>query len=433
MLRRTAVVAVVAAAIAIPITAPEPAPGSAPMVIAIARADCPPDCGPVGGGSPSGPPGGGTEFVPPSMPAMPSYEPGRGQPPFDQNNGISIYNSAAPQPSQAAQPSQAPIQNQDGTYNRAANGEQQPVNYNNAPNNQQLNNDWRRLNEQLNNQRAPGEQQPESTDQADPSSQSDQRNAEDSDEGDPDRCGADIDGCQYARQFCVSPNGLAHPYHLSFNNYPVRAKVNGVEVPALARIDVLFIYNAELGTVSATGTVVTTTGATGFVRFAHEDPTYIGPTLRARPGEVLHAPIQIYGDVEGEIDRLVEICDRFDNGTFAGSNGYGGYAEAKGIAEYAERFPQNKPLTTQKRRASFSSAPGAAISSARYYDGLARKPDGTYEGIEVKSNTADLDTRQKSFDAAVSPENPAFATITVDGVEKLITITSTALINVTYP
>lgn len=153
LLRRTAsagiVIAVVAAAIAVPVTAPEPTADSAPMVIAIARADCPPDCGPGGGGTPSGPPGGGTEFVPPSMPAMPSYEPGRGQPPLDQNNGISIYNSAAPQPSQAAQPSQAPIQNQDGTYNRAANGEQQPINHN-APNNQQLNSDWQKLSDQLN-------------------------------------------------------------------------------------------------------------------------------------------------------------------------------------------------------------------------------------------------------------------------------------------
>ncbi|WP_236737565.1 hypothetical protein [Mycobacteroides franklinii] len=90
---------------------------------------------------------------------MPSYDPGRGQPPLDQNNGISIYNSAAPQPSQAAQPSQAPVQNQDGSYSRAANGEQQPVNHN-APNNQQLNNNWQRLSDQLNSQpqEQPGQQ-----------------------------------------------------------------------------------------------------------------------------------------------------------------------------------------------------------------------------------------------------------------------------------
>lgn len=172
LLRRTAsaaaVVAVVAAAIAAPITAPEPTSGSAPMVIAIARADCPPDCGGnPGGGTPSGPPGGGTEFVPPSMPAMPSYEPGRGQPPMDQNNGISIYNSAAPQPSQAALPSQAPVQNQDGSYNRAANGEQQPINYKQAPDNQGINNDWQRLSDQLNN--SPGQNEPNQ-----PSNESDQ-------------------------------------------------------------------------------------------------------------------------------------------------------------------------------------------------------------------------------------------------------------------
>lgn len=148
-----AIVAVVAAAIGVPVMSPEPISGTGP-VLAIARADCPPDCGggPGNGGTPSGPPGGGTEFVPPSVPAMPSYDPVRGQPPLDQSNGISIYNSAAPQPSQAAPPSQQPVQNQDGTYNRAANGEQQPINYNNAPNNQGIDQDWQNLSNRLNQQ-----------------------------------------------------------------------------------------------------------------------------------------------------------------------------------------------------------------------------------------------------------------------------------------
>lgn len=168
MIRRIAsagaVAAVVATAVGLPVIAPETTDGGSPMV-AIARADCPPDCGggPGNGGMPSGPPGGGTEFVPPSIPAMPSYDPGRGQPPLDQNNGISIYNSAAPQPSQAAEPSQAPVQNQDGSYNRAANGEQQPINHN-APNNQQLNNNWQKLSDQLNNQQGQPEQNLEQTD-----------------------------------------------------------------------------------------------------------------------------------------------------------------------------------------------------------------------------------------------------------------------------
>lgn len=153
-LRRTSsaasIVAIVVAAVGLPTIAPERAPGAS-SVVAIARADCPPDCGggPGNGGTPSGPPGGGTEFVPPSMPAMPPYEAGRGYPPPDQNNGISIYNSAAPQPSQAVQPSQAPVQNQDGSYNRAANGEQQPVNYDSAPNNQEVSDNWRTLQQRV--------------------------------------------------------------------------------------------------------------------------------------------------------------------------------------------------------------------------------------------------------------------------------------------
>ncbi|WP_236740221.1 hypothetical protein [Mycobacteroides abscessus] len=75
---------------------------------------------------------------------------------MDQNNGISIYNSAAPQPSQAAQTNQAARPNQDGSYNRAANGEQQPINHN-APNNQQLNQDWQNLSNQLNQQQSQGQ------------------------------------------------------------------------------------------------------------------------------------------------------------------------------------------------------------------------------------------------------------------------------------
>lgn len=175
-----AILAVVTTAIGLPVITPEPTTGTT-LVLAIARADCPPDCGggPGNGGMPSGPPGGGTEFVPPSMPAMPSYEPGLGQPPLDQNNGVSIYNSAAPQPSPAAQPSQAAVQNQDGSYTRAANGEQQPVQYNNAPNNQQLNSDWQSLSNQLNDQSAQQQQPTQNNGQQDQTQNSQQDNHED--------------------------------------------------------------------------------------------------------------------------------------------------------------------------------------------------------------------------------------------------------------
>ncbi|MEN4419449.1 hypothetical protein VXD82_00330, partial [Mycobacteroides chelonae] len=52
--------------------------------------------------------------------------------------------------------------NQDGSYNRAANGEQQPINYTNAPNNQGVSQDWQQLSDQLNspqNQQGPDKNQ----------------------------------------------------------------------------------------------------------------------------------------------------------------------------------------------------------------------------------------------------------------------------------
>ncbi|MBF9315214.1 hypothetical protein HA135_00255 [Mycobacteroides chelonae] len=67
-----------------------------PATVPQAHAACPPDCG--GGGGLDGPPGGGQMFQPPSQggPQMPDYQGGINQPPLDQNNGISIYNTQAP-------------------------------------------------------------------------------------------------------------------------------------------------------------------------------------------------------------------------------------------------------------------------------------------------------------------------------------------------
>lgn len=215
-----AVLAVLAAAIGVPVMSPQPDSGTNP-VLAIARADCPPDCGggPGNGGMPSGPPGGGTEFVPPSIPAMPSYDPGRGQPPLDQNNGISIYNSTAPQPSQAAQPSQAPVQNQDGSYNRAANGEQQPLQHNPEQNTQPSQN-WQQLSDQLNNQPQgqSGQQPAQSNGQpGQTQSQNDQANNSNTDQNNDQNCSPmDINfdghggvtvpvGCGQTRKAACSP------------------------------------------------------------------------------------------------------------------------------------------------------------------------------------------------------------------------------------
>ncbi|SKF99213.1 Uncharacterised protein [Mycobacteroides abscessus subsp. bolletii] len=231
MLRRAsstaAALAVLAAAIGVPVMSPQPASGTSP-VLAIARADCPPDCGGnPGGGTPSGPPGGGTEFVPPSMPAMPPYEPGRGQPPLDQNNGISIYNSAAPQPSQAAQPGQVSAQNRDGSYNRAANGEQQPINYNNAPNNQQVNNDWQRLSDQLNQRGQEQQQQPGQQNQRADKDSSDNTDIDDSNDDDQ-RCMNTLLGV--ASQLNIAPTYLG----MSTGDSDLDAKIADAVKVALA-------------------------------------------------------------------------------------------------------------------------------------------------------------------------------------------------------
>ncbi|MBA0046189.1 hypothetical protein [Mycobacteroides sp. LB1] len=76
---------------------------------------------------PTGPPGptggmtdgGGSQFQPPQMPAsQPEYQGGNNLPPLDQNSGINIYNSGAPQAGQQAggqQPQQGGQQPQHGT------------------------------------------------------------------------------------------------------------------------------------------------------------------------------------------------------------------------------------------------------------------------------------------------------------------------------
>ena len=50
-------------------------------------------------------------------------------------------------------------------------------------------------------------------------------------------------------------------------------------------------------------------------------------------------------------------------------------------------------------------------SHGRYYDGLAQRDDGTWVGIEAKYGTSPYRREQKAFDALVSPDNPATATL----------------------
>ena len=63
------------------------------------------------------------------------------------------------------------------------------------------------------------------------------------------------------------------------------------------------------------------------------------------------------------------------------------------------------------------------LANPRYFDGLALKPDGTYEAIEVKGGGARRTANQAAFDEVVSYDNPATATL--DG--ETIKITSVVL------
>lgn len=124
--RIATVVILVAAILGLPVMAP-----TATTVLAVAHAACPPDCGGGGNGSNSGPPGGGTQLQPPEMPQPPNINGGYDYPAPDQANGISIYNQ--PPAGQGSAPTSAPGSQAGQSWHTAANGEQQPVQYQSAP------------------------------------------------------------------------------------------------------------------------------------------------------------------------------------------------------------------------------------------------------------------------------------------------------------
>lgn len=103
-------------------------PGSGFSTIATVGAD---PTGPTGG--PSGPGGmNGSQFQPPGLPPqMPDYQGGNNLPPLDQNSGISIYNSGAPQAGQQA-PGQQGGQQPQQSWDQPAHGTQIP-DYSTAP------------------------------------------------------------------------------------------------------------------------------------------------------------------------------------------------------------------------------------------------------------------------------------------------------------
>ncbi|PZE58462.1 hypothetical protein DEJ24_10335 [Curtobacterium sp. MCPF17_001] len=77
--------------------------------------------------------------------------------------------------------------------------------------------------------------------------------------------------------------------------------------------------------------------------------------------------------------------------------------EAQGLKQYEEQRGVDVDVTRVR-----ASQDGA--DRVRYYDGLVKKADGTYEGIEVKSGTS-KDASQEAFDNGVSYDKPAYATL----------------------
>jgi hypothetical protein len=73
--------------------------------------------------------------------------------------------------------------------------------------------------------------------------------------------------------------------------------------------------------------------------------------------------------------------------------------EAQGLKQYEEQRGVDVDVTRVR-----ASQDGA--DRVRYYDGLVKKSDGTYEGIEVKSGTS-KDASQEAFDNGVSYDKPA--------------------------
>ncbi|MGJ6127033.1 hypothetical protein QN239_31070 [Mycolicibacterium sp. Y3] len=139
--RIAAVLVLVAAILGLPVVTP-----TATTMLAVAHAACPPDCG-TGGGSNGGPPGGGTEFVPPQMPQPPNINGGYNYPAPDQANGISIYNQSPS--AQGPAPSNATSPQTGQSWQSAANGEQQPIQYQSAPRAEQVSKQFADLQTQL--------------------------------------------------------------------------------------------------------------------------------------------------------------------------------------------------------------------------------------------------------------------------------------------
>ena len=145
----------------------------------------------------------------------------------------------------------------------------------------------------------------------------------------------------------------------------------------------------------------------------HVDLGELGTTTTT--GAVIGAVVPVRARDRSRLDRG---DGRDQRGHFTGKGGYGKSGETQGLADYKDQT--GRDVITKQIGVTTKDG------GTRFYDGLALKEDGTYEGVEVKSGDATRDAHQREFDDRVDSGIPA--TGTLDG--KSITVTSTYLMRV---
>ena len=145
----------------------------------------------------------------------------------------------------------------------------------------------------------------------------------------------------------------------------------------------------------------------------HVDLGELGATTAS--GGVIAAVVPVRARDRSRLDRG---DGRDSGGRFTGKSGYGKSGEAQGLADY--KGQTGRDVITKQIGVTTKDG------GTRFYDGLALKEDGTYEGVEVKSGDATRDAHQRQFDDRVDSGIPA--TGMLNG--KSITVTSTYLMRV---
>jgi hypothetical protein len=112
---------------------------------------------------------------------------------------------------------------------------------------------------------------------------------------------------------------------------------------------------------------------------------------------------------------------RNPDGTFAGGR-YGKEAEKEGLNNYHERYPSREMITKQQK---VQAQTEAGESKATLPDGYAKKPDGTWEILEVKSGSSPLTEGQKALRDQIEREGSADLTV-VDDSGNVRTIKATS-------